>query len=141
MASQTVDYKAVLRDLEERRAVFNQAIDGAIHNIKHIVAMTATPQEKTLFDALRSTPASKALNPFKNMSLGAASMKMLVEKDGLTNQQIADALDAAGFVHGSSNFPNLVGTALHRLKGTGKSHLRREHRKWYLGESRKDVAV
>ena len=78
--------------------------------------------------------------PFKDMSLGAASMKQIaVVGHGLTNQEIAAALDKAGFVHGSSNFPNLIGTALRRV-AQKKGTVVRKGRRWFLAEGHQQAS-
>jgi hypothetical protein len=132
MSVQVIDYKAVLIDLENKRATFNQAVDSAIASIKQILALIAAPpvQPALTFGDLYRNSAE-----YKNLSLAAASIKQLHSAgQPLSNQEIAKALDKVGFTHGAGNFANQVGTALWREKKNGKIY--RDGKKWYLAEWR-----
>jgi len=141
--TQPIDYQAVLADLERRRAAFNDAIDAAIGSIRKILALSVVapiPQVTVKQSEPKPAPTQFMLdtNVFKDMSLADAAIKHLrVVGKPQTNQDIAAALEAAGFPHGSSNFPNLVGTALWResqKKRLTGPKVSRDGRLWHLSE-------
>jgi len=130
--AQIVDYQAVLADLERRRREFNTTIDGAIASIRRMLELTAGIT--SVVASPQSAPLLAMPKPYKDMSLPKAAVcELAFAKRGMTNQQIADALEKAGFVHGSSNFANLVGTALWR-ESQKNPKVVREGRQWRLRE-------
>lgn len=109
MYPEGIDYKAVLADMEEKRA----ALDAAIENMKRWLGIAGTP----------AVVAGRALgnggeipsDAFFAMSIPDAIAKYLrmVRGKKATND-IVDALEKGGITHSSKNFRNTVSTALYR---------------------------
>jgi len=136
--AQDIDYKAVIADLQQRRNEFNQAVDASIASLELMLRLwgaTSKPSA-TKPPVAVAQPSAVVANPFKNLSLAAAAIKHLqTVGHPQTNQEIAAALDAAGFVHaGSSSFANLVGTALWRVAQGENAPVTRSGRLWALGQ-------
>jgi hypothetical protein len=138
MADTTVDYQAVLADLEARRASFNRAIDGAISSIRQILALTSVTGEvgtgSLKLNGLAPTVQIDT-DGFFGLSLVDAAKKYLkVSRRKLTNPEIAEGLDKAGFVHTSKDFTNTVGSTLLRALNQGDKEIFRQGRYWLLSE-------
>lgn len=125
----TIDYDAVIADLEARRATFNQATDQAIIGIRQILSLsTGAGMVAALADATNGAD-------FFGLGLVDAVKKLLRQsRRKMSNKEIADALEKGGFIHTSKDFSNTVGTALWRAEKDGDAGLFRQGRFWLLDE-------
>jgi len=141
MPQQTIDYEAVVADLEAKRAAFNSAVDGAIAGIKHVLgaiaAMPGSPQviaTATVPSGAVVHPASVTPDTFFGLNLAESAIRYLqIVKKQQTTREITDALEAANFHHQSSNFVNTVNTALYRRE-RDEADVVRIGRNWALAE-------
>src|ERR1017187_263067 len=104
MATEPIDYAAVLGDLKARRA----NLDSAIAAIEQIMAQVGTvptqPRDTVLSD-----------DAFFGMSIQDAIRKYLsIVRKKKTVKEITDGLEAGGMEHTSKNFYNTVYTMLNR---------------------------
>jgi hypothetical protein len=134
MADVSIDYQAVLTDLECRRVAYNSAVDTAIRSIRQILALTAgDPDVERL--ANQSSSAQSNRNRFLDTKLLiAAKMHLRSGHRKQTNKELAQALEAAGYVHKSKDFCNTVGSALWRASRNGDQDLLRRGHYWLLRE-------
>src|SRR5262245_13475970 len=131
----SVDYQAVLADLEARRTAFNRAIDSTIAGIRQILAASGTDLGDVPTSSGITASAALIEGGFLGMSLVDAAKKQLrAVRRKQTNREIADALEAGGFVHTSKEFVNTVGTALWRSVQNGDPEIFRQGRYWLLSE-------
>jgi hypothetical protein len=137
---ETIDYEKVLADLETKRAAFNAAVDNAIQGIRHVIsAVAALPNQSVMGAHISSTvlhPPSVSLTPdaFFGLSIGDAAVKYLATiKRQQRSREVADALEAAGYHHNSTNFTNTVNTALYR-RSKDEQDVVRIGRNWALAE-------
>ncbi len=142
-----VDYERVVADLEAKRARFNAWVDGAIQNIRQVIAAVSgipQPTSGTLtvasggqaFTGTGSAAGAHALTPdaFFGMSIAEAAIKILQNaKQQQTTREITDALIAAKYHHTSQNFINTVNTALYRRE-RDDGDVVRIGRNWALSE-------
>lgn len=132
----TVDYDAVIEDLEQKRAAFNAAVDGAIQGIKHVLtAINGLPSGQAL-SGPPVEPFQQAITPatFFGLGLAEAAIRYLqIVKKQQTTREIAEALEAANYHHTSVNFVNTVNTALYRRERDGADVVR-IGRSWALAE-------
>ena len=114
MAPTAIDYGAVLRDLEQKRAESNARFDAAIAAIRQIMTLQQSPAKPSLLDLAHLSDQRHG------GQRGTLSMvDMAIQHLGsvgrpVTNMELARALDAAGFPHQSKNFPNTLNSVLHR---------------------------
>jgi hypothetical protein len=127
MASDKLDFAAVLAVLEAKRA----ALDTLIGSFRAAMSMGALGQFGDIDVAAvgigASGPSMKASGPIDlpqgallSMSLPAAiKLYLSVARRKQTTREIATALKEQGVESTSRNFENTVTTALHRLKNAG----------------------
>jgi hypothetical protein len=111
----SVDYQAVLDDLEAKRQSLDNAIAGIKYLLGHAVGVPATGQHKP--------QAGNALTPtsFFGMSVGDAAKQYLAAvKVPKSTPDIAKALKDHGITTVSENFAVTVFTALQRKEGAGE---------------------
>ncbi len=105
-----IDYAAVLKDLESRKAV----LEAMIANTRQLLGLVASPVSATTTGE-GGEPEDLRGHPFLGMSIGEAAKKYLtMVKQKQTVKQIADALEIGGLHHVSSNFPATVATMVNR---------------------------
>ncbi len=121
-----VDYEKVVADLEAKRARFNAWVDGAIQNIRQVIAaVSGIPQNMSIvgsgglggFTGTGNTVGAHVLTPDSlfGLSIAEAAIKILQNaKQQQSTREITDALIAAKYHHTSQNFINTVNTALYR---------------------------
>jgi hypothetical protein len=132
MANNPVDYDLVIADLEGRRKAFNDSIDAAISGLRTTLAMLGAASGGATASPL--TPSASASGFLGMTLLDAAKKALTIARRPLTNAEIADALNAGGFLHTSSNFTNTVGTSLWRAEENGDREIVRNGRTWLLRE-------
>lgn len=110
---QSIDYRAVLADLEVRRAQLDQVIAGIRLILGEQGEGFSTPS--TPDGAKREIPQEVKSDTFFGLSVTDATKKYLtIVKDPKSTQEIADALKAGGFKSTAKNFYSNVFTALSR---------------------------
>lgn len=115
MGSQTIDYEAVIRDLERKKAESMAGFDAAIAAIRRIATGVApvTPRQAP------SLPFATAGQPYRGMTMVEAAMAHLKSVGrAIPNMELAKAVEAGGFVHQSKNFPNTLNSILWRRSKT-----------------------
>jgi hypothetical protein len=124
MATEPIDYVAVLEDLRARRT----GLDRAIAAIEQIVAQLGTvasqPKEASLGD-----------DAFFSMSVPDAIRKYLsIVRKKKTAKEITDGLEAGGLEHVSKNFYNTVYTMLSREWSKADPEIVKIGDQWGLAE-------
>ena len=116
MASEVIDYEAVLVDLEAKKA----AIEGVIAGIRQLLALGAlTGAGASGIRGFEATTVES--DTFFGMSIGEGAKKFLrMIKRKQSAAKIAEALEAGGFSHTSKSFPNTVRTTLLRMAVDGE---------------------
>ena len=123
METPSIDYQAVLADLEKKR----DDLDKAIAGIRLLIGL---PQASNNGAQAEPPAGSGSMGPpaprgssdqnipsdaFFGMSIPAAAQKFLsIRKKPATSPEIAQALEAGGYNHQSSNLANTLNTALTR---------------------------
>jgi hypothetical protein len=133
---QAVDYEAVIKDLQARRAAFNAALDTAIASIRQVLALASgigvfTPQGNG-----STTPPAQGDDDgaFLGLTIGDAAKKYLrLARKPLSSREIAAGLEQVGYVHTSKNFINTVNTAMWRAE-KAEGDVFRTERGWALLE-------
>jgi hypothetical protein len=120
MGAETIDYAAVLADLEAKRA----AIDASIAGIRQMLNLEA--EQGTSVGVATGERRDHALelrfDSFFRMSLPAAIVKFLgMAKRPQSVSEITRALLEGGFKTTSKNFMPIVGSNLSRLKTAGET--------------------
>jgi hypothetical protein len=118
MASEGIDYAAVLADLEAKKTV----IDAMIANTRQLlnlgVEQGATPAGGA---PAEKTPTVVRTDTFFRMTMPDAIVKYLeIAKRPQTLSEITKALEDGGLPTTASNVMNIVGSRLSRLKSMGK---------------------
>ncbi len=136
----TVDYDAVIADLEQKRAAFNTAIDNAIQGIRHVLnainGLPATGLPGGVTGPLTVEPLPQTITPatFFGLSIAEAAIRFLqIVKKQQTTREIAEGLEEARYHHTSANFVNTVNTALYRRE-RDEADVVRIGRNWALAE-------
>ena len=122
MATETLDYAAVLGDLESKRTV----LDNLINNLRTAMSVGALGQlgdgAGVVPTAVNGGGASVELpaGALMGKSIPAATKLYLsAVKKKQTTKEITNALRDGGVESTSKNFDNIVTTALHRLRMSG----------------------
>lgn len=118
MAPHSIDYAAVIKDLEQKRAETNARFDAAIAAIHQVVAMQASGVQPSLMDLTRPAVVSPRLGQRPRSMVEMAIQHLAQAGRPVPNMDLARALDAAGFPHQSKNFPNTLNSILHRRAKT-----------------------
>ena len=130
MAPQVIDYKAVIADLEQKRAQINARIDAAIAAMRQVMALEGTGYAVTVDLPLESP--SKAGGPYRDTTLIPAALKHLTAVGHpVLNLDLARALEEGGFEHKSKNFANTLNSVLWRRSKT-VGDIRKSGRGWEL---------
>jgi hypothetical protein len=131
MAHETIDYEAVLVDLEAKRAALDAAI-AALRQVMSLGASTASPFAPGQ-SARQVDPANIPDDAFFGLSIGEAAKKYLtIVKRKQSVREIADALERGGLPHTSSDFVNTVGTMLGRYSKVDSEMVRVGRGDWGL---------
>ena len=117
-----IDYQAVLADLEKKRDDLDRAIAGIRLLIGLPQSSSPGPVSEPLIGPSVGPPAPRSSgetripsDAFFGMSIPAAAHKFLsMRKRPATSPEIAEALEAGGYPHQSSNLSNTINTALTR---------------------------
>lgn len=128
---QTIDYKAVIVDLERKRGLLNTRFDAAIAALRQVLAMENDSQPALIgVSVLDHDTLASGL--YRGMSMLAAAVKHLqTVGHPVPNVQLAEQLELGGYRHKSKNFPNTLNSVLWRhAKSTGE--LRKVTRGWEL---------
>lgn len=126
----TIDYAAVLADLEGRRA----AIDAAIDAVRQIVASGGGPSNPKMPVGKLMSHADIPQDAFFSMSVPDAVKKYLaMMKQPRGTKDIIDALEKGGLQHQSENFYTTVHSTLLRREKQ-KGDIIRFKRKWAIAE-------
>jgi hypothetical protein len=113
MGNQTIDYEAVIRDLERRRAESIARFDTAIAALKQVAA-TQTNGPKLLTPSLPFASAGPSL-PYRGMSMVEAAIAHIKSVGRpVPNPELAKAVSDGGFIHNSKNFGNTLNSILWR---------------------------
>jgi len=116
MSSETIDYAAVLADLEAKRA----AIDGTIAGIRQMLNLGAEQGETPTAGAER-VPVEVRSDTFFRMTMPDAIVKFLeIAKRPRTLSEITKALEDGGLPTTAKNLMPIVGSNLSRLKTAGE---------------------
>ena len=133
MRNGAIDYSAVIRDLEQKRAQMNAQFDSAISAIRNIVAAMQQPDtQPSLLGLTQTFEAAKAR--YRGGSMVDMAIQHLARAGrAVPNMELAKALDEAGFPHKSKNFPNTLNSILHRRAKT-VGDLRKTAEGWQLAQ-------
>jgi hypothetical protein len=124
----TIDYAAVLKDLEARKAVLEAMIANTRQMLGLGVSVGATP-------STQAAPEAEDMrgHPFLGMSIGEAAKKYLsMVKQKQNVKQIAEALERGGLHHVSNNFPATVATMVNRYAKSDPDLLNIGRGEWAL---------
>jgi hypothetical protein len=130
MGKESIDYRAVIDDIERKRAALNARFDAAVVAIQQIIAM-GDEQRQPILPELRSLPMPEFANtPYHEMGMAEAALKHLeMTRAPVPNLKLAAALESGGFRHKSKNFPNTLNSVLwRRAKAIGD--IRKTARGW-----------
>ncbi len=139
MTVEPFDPQAVIAQLEARRTAFNAATDEAISALMRLAAVAGIGG--VVMDGIGIPNASgpnlnyQSPDSYYGLAVSEAAKKYLRSaRRKLTNKEIADGLEAVGFIHNSKDLANNVGTALWRAEREGDTDLVRHGRYWLLTE-------
>lgn len=121
MQSQTIDYQAVINDLEQKRAAMNIRFDAAIAALRQVMALERTGVQPILPGIPVATLPTAAGNdqPYKGLSMiDAAIQHIRWAGGGVPNMRLARELERGGYHHRSKNFPNTLNSVLWRRHKT-----------------------
>lgn len=128
MASQPIDYKAVISDIELRRAQINAQFDAAISAIRQVMAMDNSDVRLGLPAGAMSETSERA--PYRGLSMLDAAMRhMRAVGAAVPNLTLAKALEEGGYRHKSKNFANTVNSVLWRRAKT-VGDIKKSERGW-----------
>lgn len=131
MGNQTIDYEAVIRDLERKRAESNASFDAAISALRRVSTGQPAPQRIT-----PSLPFATATAPYRGMTMIEAAMAHIKGAGrAVPNMELAKAVEEGGFAHKSKNFPNTLNSILWRRSKT-IGDVRKSGRGWELAEGK-----
>jgi hypothetical protein len=131
MGSQTIDYEAVIRDLERKRAESNAGFDAAIAAIRRLAIGPSVATQRP-----PSLPFVTAGQPYRGMTMIEAAMAHLKTTGrAVPNMDLSRAVENGGFVHKSKNFPNTLNSILWRRAKT-IGDVRKVGRGWTLTEAK-----
>lgn len=134
MGSQTIDYEAVIRDLERKRAESNARFDAAIAALRHVAAMQASGP-KLLTPSLPFASAGGSL-PYRGMSMVEAAVAHIKSVGrAVPNPELAKAVSEGGFIHNSKNFGNTLNSILWR-RSEKVGDVRKTPQGWALAEGK-----
>jgi 7-keto-8-aminopelargonate synthetase-like enzyme len=149
MATDTIDYAAVIADLKARKAQMEAQFDAAIASIEAISnnpaiqAITAIGALNAQTSTINGTASSSSgvvdiqNDTFFNMSMIAATRKYLgMKRRPASTPEIVEALRRGGIpTGGGENFATTLTTGLHREAGKEKATLVKVQRgTWGLRE-------
>lgn len=136
MRSELIDYKAVIDDLERRKAFTNARFDAAIAAIRQIIALNETESQQPSLPGVRILPAPLPGNlPYRDLGILAAARKHLAFVSApVPNLKLAAALVEGGFTHQSQNFPNTLNSVLWRRAKT-VGDVKKTEKGWWLTET------
>jgi hypothetical protein len=127
----TIDYEAVLADLEAKRASLDTAI--AALRVTMNLSASAAPGASAMPSAKPIDPASIQDDAFFGLSIGEAAKKYLqMVRRKQSVKEIAEALERGGLPHTSANFVNTVGTMLNRAALSDPEFVRVGRGEWGL---------
>lgn len=146
MADYFIDYEKVLADLESKRDAMNAAIDG-IKKLIHV--STQLLPDGTIKQGPGQLPESQEIgtDTFFGMTVADAIEKYLqIKKKPQPVREMADALEAGGFVHTSQRFTKTVASTLDRLsKGEDAKFVKIKGEwglvEWYPGLKKSKAAL
>jgi len=130
--AEPIDYKAVLSDLEARRAV----LDNMIHGVKQILGESQTLSSNQPTDQKAQDIGELPRDAFFGLSIPDAIRKYLgMVKTPQSPRAITTALERGGFHHASKNFYTTVFTALKRQQNKTLIKIRNDWGliDWYPG--------
>ena len=124
-----IDYAAVLKDLEARKAV----LEATIANVKQMMGLQVQGGASAGTLATQDETADLRNHPFLGMSIGEAAKKyLLMAKRKQTVKEIAEALERGGLHHTSPNFQATVATMVHRYAKNDPDMLSTGKGEWAL---------
>ena len=136
---ETLDYGAVLADLEARKAV----LDRAIASLKVVMASgvligkfadSTPPMSDSISTSLGVHGGEVPVGAFLGRSIPeAAKLCLQIVKRKMTTREIAEALKKGGIESNSKNFPLIVHSILNRAS-KGSNGILRLDRAWGLAE-------
>jgi hypothetical protein len=130
MGQGQIDYAAVIRDLEQKRAQMNARFDAAIAAMRHVMALEAPAVQPNLLMIPRAIRQAKR-SAHRSGSMVDAAMKYLAAHQPVPNVELAKALERGGFAHKSKSFPNTLNSVLRRRAMT-VGDIRKSERGWEL---------
>ena len=123
-----IDYKAVLADLESKKA----AIEASIAGIKMMLGQTQGHAAGTS-SAHAHSDIRLASNTFSKMGASEAAERYLgIVNELKTTGEIVEALEAGGIVHASQDFKKTVNTILNTKARDRASEITKVRDKWGL---------
>jgi hypothetical protein len=132
MATQSVDYAAVIRDLEQKRVQMNARLDAAIAAIRQVLALENADEQLNLPGV--AVPRANQQGPYRGLSMLDAAIKHIAAiGHGVPNVLLAKALEDGGYRHKSKNFPNTLNSVLWRRAKT-VGDIRKSGRGWELAQ-------
>lgn len=134
MAQQTIDYTAVIRDLEKKRTQINARFDAAIAAIRQVLALENADEQLALPGVALVEPNN--VGSYKSLSMPDAAIKHIgAVGHAVPNMLLAKALEEGGYRHRSKNFPNTLNSVLWRRSRT-VGDIRKSGRGWELAPSK-----
>lgn len=135
MAPENLDPEAMIQQLEARRAAFNTATDAAVSALRRLLEFGSIGVGVGSNGSPSASAVSVGPDEFYGLSVAEAAKKYLRNaRRKMTNKEIADGLDALGYIHNSKDLPNNIGTALWRAEQSNDPDLFRHGRYWLLTE-------
>ena len=129
MNSNNIDYQAVLKDLEARKA----DLESAIQSVKRILGQSVSPNNG--FQSSANSSGELAIDAFFGMSIPNATKKFLAHcKKPTGSSKIAEVLIKHGMVTSSKNFKNNVNSVLYRYSKDSGDIVRLHGKEWGLAE-------
>lgn len=129
---QTIDYAAVIEDIEQKRAFMNAKFDAALAAIRQVIALNGSEQQPVLPGV--TLPQSGYNKPYRELPMQDAAIRHIRSVGhAVPNLALAKALEQGGYEHKSKNFPNTLNSILwRRVKTIGD--IRKTARGWDVVE-------
>jgi hypothetical protein len=142
MATESIDYAAVLADLEAKKA----ALESTIAGIRQMLNLGAELSGGGAPDRKEQTPAEVRSDTFFRMTMPDAIVKYLeIAKRPQTLSEITKALEDGGLPTTAKNLMPIVGSNMSRMKSAGELCQPQQGKwglaAWYPAASRQAVAA
>jgi hypothetical protein len=134
--NKSIDYKAVLADLETKRA----ELDAAIAAVRRILGHTDVPSPVLAFGQAATQVTADVSDTLRDDSffglslIDAAKKYLRIVRRKKPTMEIVQALERGGFTHTSKNFYGTVFTALARESEKTGSEIVKVGKEWGISE-------